>query len=245
MKQLRSPGARDMGTARADPTSRETFTVPKMLAVAGIVGPLLFMVGVLVQGVVRTDFRNGYNPLAQTISELTAGPDGWVQQVNFVVFGLLLIALAVGLHQGMRKARLSWLGPALVAWNGVELVIAGLFPLQEDATGRIFDPLGVHNTNGKIFFIGIGIVLVVVSWQFARDERWRSLAAYTLVSGIAVLGMSVLNRMLAVGAQAPLHAWAGLDQRVIVTVWSLCLIVLALRVWRLARTGVRRGGAHV
>jgi hypothetical protein len=96
-------------------------------------------------------------------------------------------------------------GPALVAWNGVELVIAGLFPLREDAAGHIYDPLGVHSVNGTIFFLCIGVVLVVLSRQFARDARWRGLAAYTLASGIALFVMVVLNGFLAEMAQAPLH----------------------------------------
>jgi hypothetical protein len=44
----------------------------------------------------------------------------------------------------------------------VELVIAGIFPLREDAAGRIYDPLGVHMVNGTIFFLSIGVVLIVM-----------------------------------------------------------------------------------
>ncbi|GHO68074.1 hypothetical protein KSC_069660 [Ktedonobacter sp. SOSP1-52] len=59
------------------------------------------------QGFLRTDLRLGYNPIAQEVSDLTAGPFGWVQQVNFIVFGLLIIAFAVGLSRGVRAAA-SW-----------------------------------------------------------------------------------------------------------------------------------------
>ncbi len=115
----------DGGTDKpASVPPEKTFPVLNMLAAAGIVGPVLFTVGFLAQGVLRTDFRAGYNPIAQSISTLTAGPYGWVQQVNFVVLGVLVIALAVGLSLGMQKTRASVLGPALLAWNGVELVIA-------------------------------------------------------------------------------------------------------------------------
>jgi hypothetical membrane protein len=201
MKKLVSRGARDAGTHTADPPTPETLAVPSVLAAVGIFGPILFTAGVVVQGLLRAE----YNQIAQQISDLTAGPSGWVQQVNFVVFGLLLIVFAVGLHRGVRKAW-PWVGgPALVAWNGVELVIAGLFPLREDAAGHIYDPLGVHSVNGTIFFLCIGVVLVVLSRQFARDARWRGLAAYTLASGIALFVMVVLNGFLAEMAQAPLH----------------------------------------
>lgn len=242
MNKLGLQGMRDEGTDRTAPILPEPFPVPKVLAAAGIVGPILFAIGFLAQGVLRTDLRSGYNPMAQTISSLTAGPDGWVQQGNFIVLGVLVIAFAVGLSQGMQKTRRSVLGPALLAWNGVELVIAGLFPLREAATGRIFDPLGVHSVNGTIFFVCIGIVLVVVSWQFAQDARWRGLAAYTLISGIVLVVLVVMAKLLVAGAQAPLHPWEGLIQRVTISVWLLCLVVLALRLWRGAGTGARRRG---
>jgi hypothetical membrane protein len=122
----------------------KTFTLQRMLAAAGICAPILFALGFVMQGFLRTDLRLGYNPIAQEVSDLTAGPLGWVQQVNFLVFGLLIIAFGVGLSRGVRKASPWMVGPALLGWNGLELIIAGIFPRREDAAGHIYDPLGVH-----------------------------------------------------------------------------------------------------
>ena len=239
MKHSVGRGTSDGGT-NLPPVSENTGqseAVLTGLASAGIVGPILFTVGFVVQGFLRTDLRFGYNPAAQQISDLTAGPFGWVQQGDFVVFGLLLIVFAVGLQLGIRRAWPWAVGPALVAWNGVELVIAGLFPLREDAAGHIFDPLGVHGVNGTVFFLCIGVVLGVLSRQLARDERWRDRSAYTLASGVVVFVLVLLNGFLAERTQAPLHPWLGLVQRAILAVWFPCLIVLALRLRRLARKG--------
>ncbi len=219
-------------------TRQSGSAVMSVLAAAGIVGPILFTVGFVVQGFLRADLRSGYNPITQQISELTAGPYGWVQQVNFVVFGLLLIAFAVGLHRGVRVAAPWVVGPALIAWNGVELVVAGVFPLREDAAGLIYDPIGVHSVNGKMFFLSIGIILIVMSWRFARDARWRGLAAYTGASGIVLLVMFVIVGFLTVPEQAPLHPWSGLMQRAVLAVWFSCLIILALWLRRVGRRGV-------
>ena len=78
---------------------------------AGIIGPALFTAAFLVQEVFR---RGEYDPLAEPISALEAGPNGWIQQINFVVFGLLTIAFAVALHRGMRPIRAGIAGPALL-----------------------------------------------------------------------------------------------------------------------------------
>jgi hypothetical protein len=146
-----------------------------------------------------------------------------------------MIAFAVGLHRGVRKAWPWMVGPALVAWNGVELMVAGIFPLREDAAGHIYDPLGVHMVNGTIFFLSTGVVLVVMERHLARDERWRGFATYTGISGIALFVLVVLNGFLAEMAQAPLHPWLGLIQRAILAVWFLCLVALALRLRYVAR----------
>nr|WP_201388608.1 methyltransferase domain-containing protein [Ktedonobacter sp. SOSP1-52] len=129
-------------------------------------------------------------------------------------------------------------GPALVGWNGIELMIASFFPKSENAAGHIYDPLGVHMMNGMIFFLNIGIVLVVLSLRFARDERWSDLALYTRVLGIALFVMSVLNGYFAAAVGDPLHPWLGLFQRMILAVWFLCLLILALRLWRVGRSDV-------
>ncbi|MGP3920629.1 DUF998 domain-containing protein [Nonomuraea sp. 10N515B] len=71
----------------------------RALAIAGIVGPVLFTVGVLVQQFYR---RDAYDPNAQMVSDLTASPFGWVQQVNFIVTGMLVIAFAAGLQRGVQ-----------------------------------------------------------------------------------------------------------------------------------------------
>jgi len=82
------------------------------LAVAGIAGPVIFVVVVIVQSLLHPD----YSHMALPISALAAWPGGWVQNVNFVVFGLLMIAYAIGLHFGVRPSRAgveSWAeGPA-------------------------------------------------------------------------------------------------------------------------------------
>jgi hypothetical membrane protein len=209
------------------------------LAVAGIVGPALFTAGVLAQQLYR---RDSYDPILQTVSDLTAGPYGWVQQVNFVVFGLLVIAFAVGLRLGVRPTRAGSIGPEIVGLNGVGLVVAGIFPLRQDADGLIYDPIGVHIVNGAIFFLGIGIVLVAVSPRLRSDPRWRGLATYTLVTGIALLAAWVVLVALARPVGAPLHDWFGLAQRLALLVWLTCIVVLALRLRRVAGATRRRRG---
>jgi hypothetical protein len=88
---------RDVGVGRGAVRVSERRSVIAAGAVAGIVGPILFTVTFFVQGLFRLE---EYDPVAEVVSALEAGPRGWVQQVNFVVFGLLTIAFVGGCTWG-------------------------------------------------------------------------------------------------------------------------------------------------
>jgi len=204
------------------------------LAAAGIIGPILFTVAFVVQGLFRLD---EYNPVAETVSALEAGSGGWVQQVNFVVFGLLTIAFAVGLQLEVRPARLGWVGPTILVLSGLALLWAAVFPIREDASGVTLPP-GLHLVGGFTYFSSAAVGLIVLSRRLARDPKWRGLAGYTLAAGVtAVVGFVAINVLVRPDA-APLHAWYGLAQRVLLlAVLFPPTIVLALRLLRLTRAG--------
>jgi len=199
---------------------------------AGIIGPVLFTATYMAQEAFRT---GEYGPLAEPVSAPEAGPNGWVQQLNFVVFGLLTIAFAVGLHRGLSPTRAGIVGPALLIVSGIGALGAGIFPLREDIAGVTYDP-GGHVVAGTAFFLTSAVGLVVISRRLARDPRWRNIATYTLAAGIVALAGSVAMRVLAVPDDAPLHDWTGLVQRLLVlAVLFPCRIVLSLRLLKITR----------
>jgi hypothetical membrane protein len=202
------------------------------LAWAGLIGPVLFTAAFLAQEAFR---RGEYDPLAEPVSALEAGPNGWLQQLNFVVFGLLTIAFAIGLHRGLRSSRAGVTGPALLAISGVGLLLAAIFPLREHAAGVTYDP-GGHIVAGVMFFSTSAVGLIVVSRRVARDPRWRGLGSYALAAGLVALVGFLVGGAFVMPDGAPLHDWAGLYQRVIVLAVVLpCRIVLSRRLLQVAR----------
>ncbi|MGH3716096.1 MAG: DUF998 domain-containing protein [Micromonosporaceae bacterium] len=109
---------------------------------AGIVGPVLFTAGYMAQEIAR---HGDYSPVAEPVSALEAGPYGWIQQVNFVVFGVLTLGFALGLHRGMPRTRAGIAAPAVFAVSGVALLLAAAFPLRENADGVVYDPVGMSS----------------------------------------------------------------------------------------------------
>jgi hypothetical membrane protein len=199
------------------------------LAAAGIAGPIIFVLIVIVQSLLHPD----YSQVKLPISALAAWPGGWLQSVNFVIFGLLMISFAIGLHLGVRPSRAGVIGPALLVLSGVGLMIAGFFPWR-DANGDFVVPAG-HLLGALLSFLGAGSGLIAVSRRMAADPRWRVVATYALASGVAIVILFVATFALVMPPGAPLHSSGGLVQRVTLLVWFPCTVVLALRLLRVAR----------
>jgi len=94
--------------------ARQPRPVLAALAATGILGPVVFAVVAVVQGLLRP----GYSFVADPVVAPVAGPSGWVQDLNFVVLGAAVIAFAIALHLGVRPTRWAVLGSALFALSG-------------------------------------------------------------------------------------------------------------------------------
>jgi hypothetical membrane protein len=199
-------------------------------ALAGIAGPIVFAVVALTHSLLREDHSLVEHP----VSALAAGPSGWIQNANFLLFGSLMIAYAIGLHLGVRPSRWGLMGFGLLVLSGIGLLWGGLFPAT-DATGSFEEDRLLHIPGFIMTFLGGGLGLIVMSRRLARDPRWRSLATYALLSGTAMLVLIVVGGALVRPPEAPLHAWFGLFQWVLLAVWLPCTVVLALRLLHLAR----------
>jgi hypothetical membrane protein len=178
----------------------------------GIAGPVLFTLTFVGQELFRME---EYSPLAEQVSALEAGPNGWIQQANFLVFGILTMVFAIGLHHGLRPSRFGVVGPALFFVTGVAAIMAGVFPLREDAAGVTYDP-GGHMPAGIAFFLGSTLAIIVIAFRVARDPAWRSLRAFLVAVAVALVVGNVLMGSLVFPDDAALHEWAGLGQRILV-----------------------------
>lgn len=212
-----------------------TTTHPNLMrwtAVAGIAGPVLFTLTLLTLEQVR---RGEYDPVSEVVSALEAGELGWVQQVSFVVLGVLTMVFAVGLHRGMAPSRFGIVGPAALFLSGVSNVLVGAFlPLREDASGAAYDP-GGHQVIGTIFFASSFVALIALSRRCAADPRWRRLAGWVLAAGVLAAVSFPFMGALVIPDDAPLHDWAGLAQRTIVLVFVFpARIALAIRLLRIS-----------
>lgn len=161
----------------------------KNLIAGGIVAGPLFAGLLLVQAFTR----EGFNSVIHAPSQLGTGDLGWIQSINFLVAGVLFLALAFGLRQIMKGKPSGVLAPLTVGIFALTLILSGLFP-TDPAFGF---PLGAEtpkelSTSGKIHMIAPitgGLILPVAFFAFARffakEMKTKGWMIISLIIGIA------------------------------------------------------------
>ena len=120
------------------------------LVSCGAVGAFLFTATYLIEGITRP----GYDAWQQPISALSLGPGGWMQQGNFVVFGVLMLLSAVGWYRLLAPGRGAFWFPLVQGISGLGLFGAGLFsmdPFSGYPPGTAPAASTVHGTLHTIF----------------------------------------------------------------------------------------------
>jgi hypothetical protein len=161
------------------------------LLYAGAAGPLLFIVVFLIEGFTRP----GYSQWRHYVSQLATGPGGWIQVINFLVCGSLVIVFALGL----RLATRSLAAPILLTLFGIALLVAGVFS-TDPALGYPPDAPDVHTAHGMIHGLA-GLVafstlpaaaFVMAAW-FARHEPRREWLWYSLAVGLVMVATFIAS----------------------------------------------------
>jgi len=195
------------------------------LLIAGIVGPLLFVVAFLVDGAIRP----GYRPTYHLVSALALGPGGWVQTVNFVVCGILVVVAAAGIEEATSS---RWLSGMLGAF-GLGLVASGVFAMDpmrgyppgtaEGTPDEVSRAHRLHDVAGFAVFGSMPVAAGIAA--FTLDS-----APWSVYSGVTAL-MTAAGFVVFGAAWESDHPLAGLAQRFVIVVgWTW----LAALCWHLA-----------
>lgn len=172
-----------------------------------LAGPFYLAVG-LIQALLRDGFSLSRHPL----SVLANGPGGWVQTVNFVFTGLMVLAAALGFGRvlGPKSRAVTW----FLAGFGLAMIVAAIFPADPvdgfpPGTPKGF-PTSISTTGLVHFAAGsLGFAFLAISCFFAawvmRRRNVSSLALLSLLSGLAIVLGFVGGMVLPIGI---LGIWA-------------------------------------
>lgn len=227
---------------------RTTAAFPRYNLLAGIVGPVLFVVVLLIEGATRP----GYSAWRHFGSLLSLSNQGWEQITNFLVCGLLCFWFALGLRRMLATGKGAVAAPVALGVFGLALVVAGIFvtgpslgyppgagagkPFRSESLHAI-----VHGLAGLTCFASLAVACFVMARRFAGDPRWRGWVAYSIITGVVVaLSFIVSTTTGTLDEQGIwLNAPTGLFQRIgIIAGWAWIAFLAArlLRAPSLART---------
>jgi len=218
-----------------------------LLLAAGTAGGLVFTGVYLAEGATRA----GYRALAQPISALSLGPGGWVQQLNFITFGVLVCLSAAGWRAALTPGRGAVAFPVLRVIAGAGLVLDGLF--AQDPSGG-YPPgarAGVPTVHGQVHTLFAMITITalasgcfVLAARFAAEPAWRRWAVFAAAAGVATIVF-----IAAFGAAGGHGGLAGFWERaaggatsVLTLAVLVRLAVLSRRAARARRPGPAAGG---
>ena len=224
-------------TARAGLDGRGLPARAWLLLAAGTAGGLAFTGVYLAEGATRA----GYRALAQPISALSLGPGGWVQQVNFIVFGVLVCLGAAGWRAALAPGRGAVAFPVLRAVAGVGLVMDGLF--SQDPSGG-YPPstrAGVATLHGQLHTLFAVITITalaagcfVLAGRFAAEPAWRGWALVAAAAGVATIVF-----IAAFGAAGGHGGLAGVWERAAGGATSVLSLAVLARLAAISRTAAR------
>ncbi len=200
----------------------------KLGAAAGMTAPVVFVVVFTLEGWLRP----GYHASSMFVSELSLGPRGWIQIVNFVITGVLVFVFGCGLATRFRNGPASRAGPALMQIIGVSLVASGPFRTDPSAMFTQTSTHGiVHGLFGAVVFVLAPVSCFVFYRRFRGDPAWQQLARWTLAAGVVLtLGIGLLK--VSQLPQTELFEWKGLVQRVILVTFMIWMFAFAARTYR-------------
>ena len=219
-----------------------------LLLAAGTAGGLVFTGVYLAEGATRA----GYRALAQPVSALSLGPGGWAQQLNFIIFGLLVCLSAAGWRAALAPGRGALAFPVLRAVAGAGLVMDGLFNQGPSGGYPPGARAGLPTVHGQVHTLFAVITITalaggcfVLAARFAAEPLWRRWAAAAAAAGVATIVF-----IAAFGAAGGHGGLAGLWERAagaatsVLTVAVLIrLAVISCRAARARRLGPAAGEA--
>jgi Protein of unknown function (DUF998) len=189
-------------------------TTRTLLRAGMLAGPVYLLVG-YTQAFTREGFDIRHHPL----SLLSNGDLGWIQVLNFLVSGAMVIAGAAGVRQVLRGSPAGKWGPVLFALFGAGMLGGGLFKADPAPGFPPGTPEVTISQSGIIHFMFGAIAfyaLIAACFVFARRFRVQGENGWALISTLTGLVFFVTFAVLVSGRGGS----AAMFALYIVVTWS-------------------------
>lgn len=192
----------------------------KIGVLCGIVGPILWLLLIIVAGTMRPEFSH----VAQYISELGERGSSTEYMMRYAAFGLtglLYLSFATALLAIFRGGRLSAVAAALIGLDGLGRIGAGVFACDLGCEGLSTNQ-ELHRLFATIGFLSGVLAAVVWGITFKQYRFLQRYANYSIWSGILALVFLLLMSWSSNPVNAP-----GLFEHLATGLLSLWILVFA------------------
>ena len=212
----------------------------QLSAWAGMVGATLFVLIFMLEGWYRPD----YKPLQMFVSALALGSRGWIQILNFIVFGTLLFVFSRGVAVEFPSGKASRGGLVILRILAICYFLSGPFVMDpaNTPTNQMTFHGTMHGIFGGIVFTLMPISCFVFLRRFREDPNWQFLQWWTLGLGLlSALGVVLLT----IATKSPemqngFSDWLGLIQRTAIVPFMIWIFVFALGLLKRSKMNERQ-----
>lgn len=190
----------------------------QVFILCGICAPILFTVLVIVASLIRPGYSQTYN----YVSDLGVGPYAIIQNINFLIFGLLSIGFALGLKEGLPSHKYLKSAVWLVIIFGLGIIGAGVFP--EDYLSQL-----PHNIVSATAFVAI-IAAQLLIWRGlkgADNSVWSRYRTFSLITGLLSIILVIALKI----AVTDFSAFQGALEKLFIAVWLIWIEITALKLY--------------
>jgi hypothetical protein len=222
-----------------------TLPIPRTLLLwltYGVAGTALFPIIYVIEGATRP----GYDAWRHTISALSLGPGGWVQQLDFALCGASVLWSSYVWRKILAGGVCATWYPIIRGVEGMGLLAIAIFATDPGygyppGTPNGPGPSTLGGTLHLVFTIlimqAMSVALFVIARRFWRNPHWRGWVVFSVACGLIPVVMMPLF-VIAQNAHTAFSGYAGLFERLATnadTIWSLALLV---RLWQRRPIGI-------
>ena len=190
--------------------------------------PVLFQLMMIVNQYLQP----GYNPIRDTISSLVWGYGGWIQTVNFYLFGILLMFFAVKFFADKNNKVSYRASGILLLLIGLGFIILGICPTQSPGAEQTVQSI-IHGVTVYCIIILFPTTCFVLASVLRNETYPRFLFIYTCITGTLNLAFILLGAFFAVSHEY----WFGMVERLIILNGFAWIEVIGIQVW--GRSSIR------
>jgi hypothetical membrane protein len=199
----------------------------KIFALCGIIAPILFTVLVIIESLLRP----GYSQIFNDVSDLGLGPYSLIQNISFMVFGILSIGFAMGVGANLPNRTgkaVKW----LVIVFGLCIILAGVTLLSAPADVTYAKDVVSHGLVSAVAFLLI-MVAMFLTWLSLRGSDkgiWGRYRMFSLVCGL----LSILT--LVILSYTQFSSYHGASERLFIAVWMIWIEGTGLKLYSLSNS---------